>query len=623
MSDIRKDLSKIFKKSVPLSESLEEGFLDDVKDQWSKSKELAKSPIKNLAKEPIKNLAKKMFVRKPKKRVNGTGTSSSSNDSIKPIMPKVAPAQITTPSPKPTETINIPPEKFGADSKAPISKPTPVPAAVAPKEIPKNDDAVIIDPSGRNIVHPDKPLIILNPKGIELQGVEDSNQKEKKIINPLRNLLKNKNKDFTTAFNKIKEKNGITSKNSIEEISTKEPSDVTRKVIIRNLFAIKYYKDAYENLLENLRNMNIISENKIDFGTFQQAILNSLDRANQKHNRRYSANIRKINQLSKNENDVKLGLRKGISSFKRDMNEIYKSNKDNFTMKQIQESVNFEAFFYEGIAYEAAPANIVNPEEQKDKEDNTVKMNDYVWWIDSNELQKVMTDPEKRKQLRFEGNPIEFQDIGNGKFIDGTSAVVKFLNGPKNGESEKIDIRNLDIPQDLAKSMVGFGKVIGDASQQKQIGELDKKIADAEAQLKMPSITSKDVKDINDDIFKYKKEKEQVTQKGSFNVAKVQRFIPKDINSLDKTIAGGKTKITPDPSNKTTEVLTSDLVKLNKEGKSKLLSVIGKSFIVFHALFNLLKGTDIAKILNGLNAGLADLAKKYGDLAGSKNLTNF
>jgi len=409
------------------------------------------------------------------------------------------------------------------------------------------------------------------------------------------------------------------SSGDFEDISSKSPEDTSRKVIIRNLFAIKFYKDAYENLLENLRKLNIISEDKIDFGTFQQAILNSLEKAKEKHGRRYTSNLKKINALNKNENDVKLGLRKGDSAFKRDMNQIYKSNRDSFTMQKFQEGFSFyENFFNE--FNEATPSDTNNVEQ---KEDNTVRINDYVWWVNSNQLQNVLTNPNERSQLKYEKQPIEFVDNGTGKFIDGTSASVKYTGGPKKGEVEKIDVRNLDIPQEIAKKLIGFGKVIGDASQQKIIADLDKKIADAQKQLQTPKITSKDVKDITAELEKFKKERQLISNKSDFTTARVQKFIPKDINSLDKTIAGGKTKITPDPSGKIEEVPTNDLVKLNKDGKSKLLSVIGKASVVLYSIFSLLSGKELSTILHGIDKGLGDLAKRFGDLAGSRSNTNF
>lgn len=617
MSDVRENLHNIFKKSIILTETeikkIGEGFWDDVTGELSKAKDVVKNPVKSL----ISKVSKPKEIKK--KRVPGTGVTNTVSTTPKPVVsPNVA---NVTPAPKQSNPLQtILPSNKPVDKKPEVSPTQTAGVALPNVPIKKNDnaDAMIIDPkSGRNLVHPDKPIVILNPIGIELQNGEDANQKEKKIINPLRNLLKIKNREFTNAFNRIKSKNGITSKNSVEEISTKDPSDTTRKVIIRNLFAIKFYKDSYENLLYNLRTLNIISENKLDYGTFQQATLNALEKAKEQHLRRYAANIKKINSLDRNENDVKLGLRKGEAAFKKDINTIYKDNKDNFTMRKMEESNKFYDYFFEEFV-EATPTQNAQP-----PEDNSIKINDYVWWVDTDQIEKVLTDDNQRKQLKYENNPIEFVDTGNGSFLNGTSATVKFLSGPKSGESEKIDIRNLDVPQNIAKNIISFGKVIGDSSKQKELNDIETQIKDAEDQLKTPGITGKDSSEINADLEKLKKSKNDIINKGSFTSAKVQKFIPKDINSIDKTLAGGKTKITPDPSNKVVDVDVKNLVKLNQAGKSKLVSVIGKTVITLGVILGLVSGSYLSTILTKVNDLLSHFSKNIGDMAGSKTSTNF
>lgn len=592
MADIRKSLNEVFKNSKIFTESetteLNEKTWDDIKGEWAKGKEIGKDPIAAVTKNLRDKIGDRIFNKKDEpKKVAGTGTPEKPKSVVSktPVAPKAPVASAPAPA---------------APAAAPAAN-TPV----APTTTPAPANQLVPKQSG-------KTSAVLNPKGIELQGVEDPNQKEKKIINPLKTLLKDKNREFVNAFNKIKEKNGITSKNSTDEISNKDPSDITRKTIIRNIFAIKFYKDAYLNLLENLRNLNIISEEKIDSGVFQQAILNSIEKSKQKHIRRYAANLKKINNLSKNENDVKLGMKKGDAAFKRDMNNLFKNNKDKFTMLNMQESVKFEGFFNESEFVEAPQQP---PAEDPKKEDNNIRANDYVWWLDETALENIFKDPKKRSRLTYEKQPIEFEDTGNGKLVNGTSAQVKFLKGPKAGESEKIDIRNIDVPQDLAKSLIAFGKVLSNTE------DIDKLIQNKQNELKSPGITAPDAATIQKEIAELEKKKEKMGKSGS--VAKLQRFVAKDPNNLEKTLTSGKTKITPDPSNKIIEVPVRDLVKLNKKGKAKLLSIIGHASIIFHSLLTLFSPNTLHKFMSWIDSGLADLAKKFGDLAGSKSQTNF
>ena len=594
MTDIKKNLKDIFKNSALFSESetkqLNEKLWDDVKDEWSKGKKIGQAPIKSASKSLADKIGARIFNKKDDVPKAVAGTGSPSKSVVAPVAPVTGSTSKSVVAPVSPVT--------GSASKTVVA---PVATVTGSPSKPKDE---IIKPRSN------KSGVILNPIGIELHGVEDPNQKEKKIINPLKTLLKDKNTEFINAFNKIKDKNGITSKNSTDEISAKDPSDITRKTIIRNLFAIKFYKDAYINLLENLRKLNIISENKIDSGVFQQAILASLEYSKQKHGRRFSANLKKINNLSKNENDVKLGMKKGDASFKRDMNNIFKGNKDKFTMLNIQESIKFEGFFTEEFVEAEAPKT-VNP----NKEDATIRSNDYVWWLNEAELQNVMNDPAKRKLLTYQNIPIEFEDMGNGKFVNGTGAQIKYLKGQKAGESEKIDIRNIDIPQNIAKSLINFGKVLSSTI------DIDTRLQDAEDQLNTPGITAPDKEKIKKEIGALQKKKEKMNQTGS--VAKIQKFVARDLNNLEKTIVGGKTKITPEPNSQPVEVNTKDLVKMNKEGKSKLLTIIGKTSIALHSVLTLLSPNTLHKFLSWIDTSLGDLAKKFGDLAGSKSQTNF
>lgn len=597
MADIRKSLNEVFKNSKIFTESetteLNEKTWDDIKGAWAKGKEIGKDPIAAVTKNLRDKIGDKIFNKKEEpKKVAGTGT----HEKPKSVAPKAPVAATPAATPAPAKAVAPTPAAVPTPAAPPVAS-APVAPQPANQLVPKQST---------------KSSAVLNPKGIELQGVEDPNQKEKKIINPLKTLLKDKNREFVNAFNKIKEKNGITSKNSTDEISTKDPADITRKTIIRNIFAIKFYKDAYLNLLENLRNLNIISEEKIDSGVFQQAILNSIEKSKQKHIRRYAANLKKINNLSKNENDVKLGMKKGDAAFKRDMNNLYKNNRDKFTMLNMQESVKIDGFFSESEFVEAPQPQ---PAEDPKKEDNNIRANDYVWWLDETELENIFKDPKKRSRLTYEKQPIEFEDTGNGKLVNGTSAQVKFLKGPKAGESEKIDIRNIDVPQDLAKSLISFGKVLSNTE------DIDKLIQDKQNELKSPGITAPDISTIQKEIADLEKKKEKLGKAGS--VAKLQKFVAKDPNNLEKTLSSGKTKITPDPANKVLEVPVRDLVKLNKNGKSKLLAIIGHASIILHSLLTMFSPSTLHKFMSWVDTSLADLAKKFGDLAGSKSQTNF
>jgi hypothetical protein len=634
MTDFKKDLSKIFKSSKIFIEQekteINEKLWDDIKGEWNKGKEIAKAPIKNLGKNLRDTIASRIFNKAPEKKLRVSGTGETNPKPPEPSKPTDASKD------DPNKTINVPPGEFGADNnQKPISqtaanaaaeKPVDKPIEPAkPKEIPKNDDAMIIDPkSGRNIVHPDKPIVILNPQGIELQGVEDSNQKEKKILNPIKNILKKKNAEIGSNFEKLRQKNNIISPNSTDEISQKDPTDPVRKAILRDLFAIKFYNDAYKGLLKNLKDMNIITENKIDYGTFQQAINNALETSTEVQNRRFKLKRKKINNLVKNEKDVKMGLKKGKDLFSKDMNSIYTSNKDKFTQPLLQEGVKYcNGFFKEEFIYEE------EPKVDDKKEDNTIRANDYVWWLDDDALEKALEDDEKRKLLTFKKVPIELIRQDNGKYFNGTSAEIKYLAGSKKNEMEKVDVRNIDIPEKIAKDMTRFGKVLNNTENfDQKIEILNNEIADITAQLNGSGISDAIRKENEEKKAKLEKEKgiaeKQKTAKGNIgSVAKIQKFVAKDKNSLAKTIASGSTKITPDPDNKPIEVDAKKLVKLNKEGKSRLLKVIGVAAITIHSLINFMNGTSIHEFLTKIDSALANTAKRFGDMAGSKSETNF
>lgn len=621
MSEFKKNLSKIFKNSSIFTEQkkteINEGTWDDIKKEWNKGKEIARAGGKHFTDK----IADTIFNKKePKMKVAGTGSPD-----------RVA----KEPKSDPNKTITIPPEKFGGNVNSPI-KPSVAPVLVKPsipkqepikpREIPQNDDAMIVDPkSGRNIVHPDKPIVILNPQGIELQGVEDVNQKEKKILNPIKNILKKKNSEFSNTFEKLKQKNGITSVNSTDEISQKDPTDPIRKTIIKDVFAIQFYNDAYKKLLKNLRDMNIITENKIDYGTFQQAINNALDSATEIHNRRYKLKRKKINNLLKNEKDVNFGLRKGKDMFSKDVNAIYTSNKDKFTQPLLQEGVKY---FY-GFLKEEYISEEDAPKEDTSKEDKIIRPNDYVWWLDANKLVTVLDDEKSRNLLTYKNSPIEFQKMDSGKYVDGTAAQIKFLMGAQKGETEKIDIRNINIPQKVANDLVQFGKVIGAGDDiDAKIAKNKEKLDDANAMQNTGGISDKTKAEHEKTINDLKKEEEKL-QKQKENgdsigdVAKIQKFNAKDPGSIAKTIAGGKTKITPDPSNEVLKVNSNQLVKLNSEGKKSLLKIIGVSSIVLHSIWNIVSGDAISSALNKVNSKLAGIAKNFGDMAGSKSETNF
>lgn len=615
MSEFKKNLSKIFKNSKIFTEQdnteIDEALWDDIKDTWSKGKEVADKPFKSIGKSIGKTIANKILSKAPEKklRVSGTGTSGASTGSTKAVVPK---DDVTN------KTGNTPPETSGANSNPnPIDKsqnPTLNTTAgstepIKPKDIPKNDDAKIIDPkSVGNIVHPDKPFVVLFPQGIELQGIEDPKQKEKKILNPIKNILKTKNAEISANFEKLKQKNNIVSKNSTDEISQKDPTDPVRKTILKDLFAIQFYNDAYKNLLKNLRDMNIISENKLDYGTFQQAINNAIETATGIHNRRYKLKRKKVNNLTKNEKEVKFGLRKGKDMFSKDMNNLHKSNKDKFTQPLLQEGVKY----VDGLIREEDL-----PIDDTTKEDNIIRANDYVWWLDETALVAALKNDADRKLLTFKNLPIEFVKLDNGEFVDGTTAQIKYLKGSKANEIEKVDIRNVDIPQKIAKDMVKFGKVLSSTS------DIDQEIDDLKAQLNDKGITAEIRKDVETKLAAKEKEKEKKTKGNIGSVAKLQKFIAKDINSLEKTIAAGKTKITPDKDQTPIEIDVKLLVKLNKAGKSKLLPIIGVSAIVLHSIFNLLSGKSIQDFLTKINNFFAAPAKIFGDLAGSKSETNF
>lgn len=610
MTDIRQKLNILFNKKNVITESknvdLNEKLWDDIKGAWSKGKEIGKSPVKNFGKSLINKIGNKVFNKKDPvvHRVAGTGEPNST--------PTVKPAEITSNSIPTVKPITAAPSQHETKSTSNDSLlkkeiPTLVPNTSNQSLIPKTDKK-----------NDTRSSAILNPIGIELQGVEDPNQKNRKILNPMKALFKKKNKEFAGEFDKIKIKNGVTSQNSLEEVSTKDPTDISRKTIIRNLFAAKFYEDAYLNLLKNLRNLNIISENKIDSGVFQQAILNSLETSKERHIRRYSLQLKKIESLSKNVKEVKSGLKKGEDVFKRDMNDLYKANKDRFTMLNMQEGFKINGFFSEKF-FEADVSSTSN---DSTKEDNTIRTNDYVWWLDANELGNILQDEKKRNKLTFEGYPIEFISTEDGTkpdtYVDGSSATIKFLKGPKVGESEKIDIRNIEVPQDLAKTLVKFGKVIGDKKE--DTADIDTKIKN---NMKIIQDIVSSTAEISKAENKNKKLQSEKDNKSKNVKSKIQLFISKDPNNLDKTIASGKTKITPDPSGKTVEMYTKELVKLNKEGKGKLIKVIGVTAIILHSIFTLISPNYIHGILTKFSDGLSNLASKFGDLSGSKTISNF
>ena len=467
--------------------------------------------------------------------------------------------------------------------------------------------------------------VVLNPRGIELQGIEDPKQKEMKILAPIKTLLINKNRGNKKTLANLKRKYGITSEDPITEISEKDPSDRGRKTVIKGIFANSFYKNCYENMLENLRKMNIISENKLDYGVFKQCAILAVNKAKQQYERRYSLTHKKVNNLDANEKQAESGAKNASKLFLNDIKEIYDNNRENFAMSRLEENVKFAQYFTE--AHRVAPMSMIITEADVDKagvdakkEDDIVRVNDYVWWLDKNEMSNIVQDPNKRAQLQYDGKKIQLVPT-NGKMFSGTAATIQLPNG----EKQQVDIRNLDIPQPLAKTLIKFGRVIG--SENNQVGQTLNATKIKLAKMKRdyddmkagpnPDAMTKlrgEIRDAEDYINDHKNIDTGSVLHGK---AKIQLFVAKDMNNLNKTLISGGTKITPDQRNPDTVMVdTRELVKMNKKGKTTLLKLIEKHFVAIGVLVTLgLVSVDL--LIKGVHA-LAD-----PNITGSKHETNF
>jgi hypothetical protein len=462
--------------------------------------------------------------------------------------------------------------------------------------------------------------VVLNPKGIELQGIEDPKQKEMKILAPIKTLLINKNRGNKKTLANLKRKYGITSEDPITEISEKDPNDKGRKTVIKGIFANSFYKNCYENMLENLRKMNIISESKLDYGVFKQCAILAVNKAKQQYERRYSLTHKKVNNLDANEKQAESGAKNASKLFLNDIKEIYDNNRENFAMSRLEENVKFAQYFTE--AHRVAPISMVITEAEVDKagvdakkEDDTIRINDYVWWIDQQEMSNIVNSTDKRSQLQYEGKKIQFVPDVNGKYFSGTSATIQMVDGPKKGEQEKVDIRNLDVPKTLAKTLIKFGKVVEDNSDSK-IDGLMNKLNLVKQQLKKGGDLNRSIA-LKAEADKIEIEIDHIEKGYLVNKVNIQLFVAKDPDNIDKTLSSGGTKITPDVKNtKTVEVNIKELTKLNKNGKSKLLSLLTKSAIAIGFLVGVGKFS-----IDILTKGVHALGDK--NITGSKHETNF